>query len=617
MRKWLVAVCVCLLLAACGQGKMPDSHAEESGSLSVSEKESMSRQAETESASGTPEAAWTPPDTPQGRELAELVETLDAERVVTKEQLHRLRVQGLDFVVENPRLTGESALAFDLVVTSRDKQRRLPIAARFGYDYLDPSYFEGRHVGNFALEWGGVSLLDRDAIAVSTMRDMQFFQLETLEELPLQLDLSSLSGKDYALLGARRDAVTGIVVPFYAEDQEGFLFFDKQGEWEQTQTFSYGQPGERFFYTTVNNLDVRGNPVRYAHDFDILHLDATYLVFSGVFYNADEGRVLGKGYPRFESESENRRAVLYNLAGSFGDFPPVEDAKSQLALYYENEFMHTGFFFDGAEITPLFGMFEEESSLRFDWEPMRAAMQAACSRSDLTIGLDFEKAEADLRYAISPAHLEEEAFAISPDGQYALYRASSMGAGDVMYYNAVLKDNRTGALRYVGHGGGMYGGYGNIGFFSNGEIYVHKLDQLRVLPPDGASYLPQRPFQLPLGTLEGEGITRYLYTFRRDPATMAFTILYSEEPLDGDGAWVQTEKVPYEAGYNYRIGICDRDGNLQESFDTGQPVLGDPFGLMDMSFRLSGDKLLVLVTDAKGGQRTLFSYDPAAASGGE
>ena len=48
------------------------------------------------------------------------------------------------------------------------------------------------------------------------------------------------------------------------------------------------------------------------------------------------------------------------------------------------------------------------------------------------------------------------------------------------------------------------------------------------------------------------------------------------------------------------MGFCDKDGNLLESYDTGVPLSGDLFGLYNMSFRLSGDKLKIIGQGGKG-----------------
>jgi hypothetical protein len=112
-------------------------------------------------------------------------------------------------------------------------------------------------------------------------------------------------------------------------------------------------------------------------------------------------------------------------------------------------------------------------------DSVKPRMSASCSFSDLTITLDFETHSANLAYNINPKHLEE-AFAISPDGRYSLHTSSSDGGGDISYSNIVLRDGKNGKLRFLALSGGMYGGYNNIGFFSNGDIYVQRLDSLKV-----------------------------------------------------------------------------------------------------------------------------------------
>lgn len=69
-----------------------------------------------------------------------------------------------------------------------------------------------------------------------------------------------------------------------------------------------------------------------------------------------------------------------------------------------------------------------------------------------------------------------------------------------------------------------------------------------------------------------------------------YIILYAEHPANLD---FYNGELPYNAPFNYIVGLCDKDGNLLESYDTGQPVLADYFGIYKMGFHLAGDELII------------------------
>ena len=86
----------------------------------------------------------------------------------------------------------------------------------------------------------------------------------------------------------------------------------------------------------------------------------------------------------------------------------------------------------------------------------------------------------------------------------------------------------------------------------------------------------------------GNRACRLLYTFRRDPVNMDFIVIYSETPYSTMN-WGNYDDVP--ANFTYRVGFLDKDGSLLESYDTGEFVRYEKFGVADVSLKLDGDIL--------------------------
>lgn len=491
----------------------------------------------------------------------------------------RLADKGITVSVDNLRPTGKADAAFDLILSRKDGYRlELPMAAQCGYRYWDG----GRYV-NLDLEWGGVSAVDADTIAVSTLDSIRFYDAATLTPKAVPLDPSFLNGKSYTLLGACRDGSGRLMMPVWADEAPSLAVFAADGSLQSLEPLANDLP-----FTSDGLRDIGGRFFVYQDCFEWLGLDTPMLLFQyDTFYDAS-GRVFGRSGITFSTENDDHRAELHNFGGWFSGNEDIAADRQKLALYYENGDFVSGFFFDGTEMPYSYGSPNREDypGLSYFWQADRPVMGCSCSYTDLTITFDFEKKQATLEYDIQPEHMEADSNVISPNGRYSIHSASWDGGGDMGFATLVLKDRQTGLLRYLAQSGGMYGGNGSFGFLSNNDIYLLESARLRILEP---VTLEPRPFLLPLGRLEGEERSRYLYTFRRDPTDGTFIVLFSES--SSEDKWVEDPIAGYHAAFSYQIGLCDARGNLLERYDTMQPVLSSYFGLFSVRMQRSGDLL--------------------------
>ena len=230
-----------------------------------------------------------------------------------------------------------------------------------------------------------------------------------------------------------------------------------------------------------------------------------------------------------------------------------------------------------------------------------------CPYSELAVTFFFETESVWERYRITDAQTENrEPFARSADGRYALYQGAGYGGGDFWAHSILLKDMQSGKYSYVGTNGGMYGGGEEAGFFSNGDIYLFGRKDFIVYEKGMPDRTPKFVLSdnFPLKTVnETEAQTRILFAVRRDPQAFTYIVMYADCPqntriVDSEGfnRWLEADGRPVQ----YKIGLLDTNGVLQQSFETGVPVMASPFGYHSVDMYLEdGDRLHFILRGGK------------------
>ncbi len=499
----------------------------------------------------------------------------------------KLSQLGVDVKIVNVKSVEENKLSYELFfVNRRGDSMKLPYTAH----YRRATENFGSHV-----TWGGVSIVDSQTFAVSDLKNVTFYDIQTLQELPISLDLSAFEGKDYYLLGVAKSDDVGIVVPVLNNNKDGFAYFTETGAFVKFEEINYDTTDFRLLCYYFGDFDI--NTVSYQTDFLILPMDDTYFLLNGVYlYNMNKNEYFSTfNWPSSINDGDREASVL--------TYQDLQLGRNALAVFVEDKTNCKSFFFDASKISKSFSKQSGNyinGAVDYIWGSTGSNIQLSCSYSDLSLILDFDNKTASFEYNINPQHLEEEAIAQSSDGRYSLYESSKCYGGDEVFANIVLKDNETQALRFLSTYAGMYGGYLNAGFFKNGEIYVQTLDNFQIFSPDPAVTSPSFVFALPFGSLREEGITRQIYTFRRDPEAKTFIILYSEHPID---IYQAHSYNPFRLEHTYKIGFCDTAGNLLESYDTLEQVQGNEYNLLDMNLWLSGDELAITGLDKAQNKR--------------
>ncbi len=494
---------------------------------------------------------------------------------------YRMSELGVQVITMGVKPVAENKLSFSLYfVDNSGNSMSLPFTAY----YRMPTENSGAE-----LAWGGVSIINSDTFAVCDLKNITFYDMHTLQELPLKLDLSAFKENDYYLMGVAINDTAGIVVPLINNGIDTVAYFTSAGELVQVDELDYSTADFRVVGGDFHQDNLAC--LNYDEEFSVLSMEDTHLLFAGnILYNTD------------------KREFFFNpnlLIDVWDGYPKVKvlsyetqlPRQKGLAVYYDYKLGCKGFLFDDTNINKTIGwdiVTDSWDSYDIAKSTSKQTITINCSHTDQSITLDFRKNTASIQYNINPQHLEAKPIAQSSDGMHSLYESSKCNRYDIVYSNIVLKDNQTQAIRFLSTYAGMYDGYLNAGFFKNGEIYVQTLDSFQIFSPDPAVASPSFVFALPFGSLREEGITRQIYTFRRDPEEKTFIILYSEYPSHDYQA---LNSGLFRLNYTYKVGFCDTEGNLLESYDTFELVQGKDYNLLDMNLWLSGDELAITGLD--------------------
>ena len=142
----------------------------------------------------------------------------------------------------------------------------------------------------------------------------------------------------------------------------------------------------------------------------------------------------------------------------------------------------------------------------------------------------------------------------------------------------------------------MYGGYGEVGFLKNNDIYSYSLSELKIIDPKTLEIKFDINKNFPLGYNKENDSGRGLLTFRRNPEDFSYIVVYYEYESE-----IQWGGADVAQNCNYKIGFLDSEGNLLESYDTGCGIIADSFGICNVEMRYSEEELTVIAFGDRGG----------------
>ncbi|MBQ6896520.1 MAG: hypothetical protein IJN69_04855 [Oscillospiraceae bacterium] len=206
-----------------------------------------------------------------------------------------------------------------------------------------------------------------------------------------------------------------------------------------------------------------------------------------------------------------------------------------------------------------------------------------------------------------------ELLAESKDKNYALYYGEKSGGTEieilrreVIFHNRISGNQK--GIGAVDIGNSKDSVNDEWGFFSNGDVYHFNFDRFDIYEKGMESSEPKFRLtdRLSLGEINGENISaRYLHAIRRDPENLSFILVFSEV-YSTPGTNIYTDDTETVMTANYQIGFMDKNGVLQDSIDTGCPVLCGDNGyyryFRNVSMYLSGNQLNIEVNSRENGE---------------
>lgn len=146
----------------------------------------------------------------------------------------------------------------------------------------------------------------------------------------------------------------------------------------------------------------------------------------------------------------------------------------------------------------------------------------------------------------------------------------------------------------------MYGGDSDDGFFKNGDIYVFEGHKFTVHSKNLSVTEPI--FELTDNFKLGYNLTdeineRRIFAVRRDPEKFDYIVVYAE--LMNDAEFIGGTHNEYR-GYTYKVGLLDKNGVLQKSYDTGITVKSSYFGYLYTEMYLENPTTIHVTTKQRG-----------------
>lgn len=527
---------------------------------------------------------------PALEDLEEKISRLTAENIYSRTALKTLKYYGVNVQLENISKSDNDTVYFDLVLSNADKTVTFPAICKLFYQYLEN--MPGQYIPRVDAAGSSLDVTD-SVITLNTGLDMMCLDLFSLEKLPVSFELDAL-GKKRCVTGCtkRND---GYACTYYTETEKGIAFFDNSGAYRKRylinpSDFSDSYRREVLIAWQKDNLSNRNAEIIPTFRNDLVFLNEKETVLrcgSSGTYAADEGQIVSSTILA-DAECSRGRLTVYKVGRT-----DMNEQKLSYYLVAVRQYQgKTQKLYCDIDVNPGFGFGGDTDGENYWVNSSRdGVINLNCNYTGQKITFDFNRMAAESIYVASDRMiLKKDSLTISPDKKYSLFAVCHSGGGDISYSNILLKENSTGQLKYIDYLGGMYGGGSEAGFFSNGDVYVLKMDDFKVFNTDMNS---QQPIfclsdKYPFGDyVDGGTKARWLLAARRDPKDYTYIAVYAE--VSRENGKIALDE--WRLNGTYKVGFFDAYGRLIKEYDTGVDVLMSAFGLVPVNMWLSGENL--------------------------
>ena len=505
------------------------------------------------------------------------------------EWMDELAERGIFVSFSNRKFTGEETWEAELVLKNNKAELSIP--------------FSGLYDFNGDIDYGKVLFPDDRTAVFCGNGKAVFFDTETLEVWDFEPEFPDFEKENLWINGVGINERDNEIIYFVTlldnfqteKAETRIVVFNKNGITEMGITKLRGTYGDKelspYFFNKSTFFEYKGEAFLHL-GYDIISLD------NGIIWEVSMDKTFAeKGNHGLEITTVNPKEGK--------DISP-----RYLALLYENGKVINSMMFS----EPDFFIVTNNEEAVPELEVLDGGKKAVYTNDyfAMKLTLDFENQTHDFGIYPTDANIDEYSEPInSPDGKYSLCSFGFYGGGDMMFALVSVRNNVTGEHTYFGEKGGMYGGYGGMGFLKNNDIYSSGLYELKIFDPETLEVKFDINKNFPLGYDAETNSGRGLLTFRRDPNDFSFIVVYYE--YENGIAWYDYQGN-FDGGYgigdcNYKIGFLDSEGNLIESYDTGFGIRSDPFGINDVEMRYSAEKLSLIAIGGKGGVSFEGSFD--------
>ena len=485
-----------------------------------------------------------------------------------------LSERGISVSIENREFTTKEKWEAELLLKNSEKELSIP--------------FSGIYAFNGKIYYGTVLFPDEKTAVFCGNGKAVFFNTETLELWDFAPEFPDFEKENLWVNGAGINEKNGDIVlfvtpmnPFQTEEAiTSILVFNGKGITESgftvlRGTASSGEKKVPFFFRNSSCFEYNGE---------------SFLRLGYENINLENGIVWEESGDLVTAENG-----IYRLEMAYTS--PKQDIDipgGYLAVLYENgKAVNSMIFSEPDFCDPNYSGTEEKPALIVKGDV--AIFRFPYFAMELT--LDFKNQTHKLEYKPTEMNMSEDSAPIrSADGKYTIYSFGFNGAGDIIGCHFAIRENETKKHFYLGEKGGMYGGYGEVGFLKNNDIYSYSLSELKIIDPKTLEIKFDINKNFPLGYNKENDSGRGLLTFRRNPEDFSYIVVYYEYESE-----IQWGGADVAQNCNYKIGFLDSEGNLLESYDTGCGIIADSFGICNVEMRYSEEELTVIAFGDRGG----------------
>ena len=482
--------------------------------------------------------------------------------------------RGISVSIENREFTTKEKWEAELLLKNSEKELSIP--------------FSGTYAFNGNIYYGTVLFPDEKTAVFCGNGKAVFFNTETLELWDFAPEFPDFEKENLWVNGAGINEKNGDIVlfvtpmnPFQTEEAiTSIIVFNGKGITESgftvlRGTASSGEKKVPFFFRNSSYFEYDGE---------------SFLRLGYENINLENGIVWEESGDLVTAENG-----IYRLEMAYTS--PKQDIDipgGYLAVLYENgKAVNSMIFSEPDFCDPNYSGTEEKPALIVKGDV--AIFRFPYFAMELT--LDFKNQTHKLEYKPTEMNMSEDSAPIrSADGKYTIYSFGFNGAGDIIGCHFAIRENETKKHFYLGEKGGMYGGYGEVGFLKNNDIYSYSLSELKIIDPKTLEIKFDINKNFPLGYNKENDSGRGLLTFRRNPEDFSYIVVYYEYESE-----IQWGGADVAQNCNYKIGFLDSEGNLLESYDTGCGILAGSFGICNVEMRYSEEELTVIAFGDRGG----------------